>query len=651
MHAGGGQNGLAVDPCVFGESTGFFFFFFFFFFDRSRGHARVDRTDVELDGVPYYLPAKTITTIAPPPDKAVSAGGLAPLAIVVADDKSDVSGILSQWTGIDDVFTKAFTETVYIQSTGGGQTGSQHGGWDTDGPDGSKAVYRSSVSNASAAIPPGPYFISSTGAIYEAWRLYTDYAGAFTETLIPADHGSYDVLPANIPGGNLAVAVPSRLYFTKTTDKPLAGVRLGVKDIFDVAGVRTSNGNRAWYHLYPPATAHALPVQRLVDAGAIIVGKMKTSMFANGEAATADWIDYHSAFNPRGDGYQDSGSSSSGPAAGAASYDWLDLTIATDTGGSLRGPGEFQGLYGNRPSYGLIALDGVMPLAPELDTGGFLARDPDLWVEAAKALYRENLTISHKYPRKIKTYQFPTDPADPGDKLLIDFVSKVSAFLNASVVDYDLSGDWNENPPTRKDPFSSVEDLLNITYPILTSKEQIRLVRDPFYSDYAAKHDGRRPFVAPSSLTRWKFGDAYPSTVLDQARANRTLFADWFGRRVLVADEETCSDSLLFYIGSKAYVYYRNQYNGPPDVPYGFEIGKVSPFWGGPDYVVPIGSVSYKSDITMHDEVLPVTVEIMAAKGCDGMLFGLVQDLVKAGILKKSLTGYSASGEGEVLFR
>jgi len=70
----------------------------------------------------------------------------------------------------------------------------------------------------------------------------------------------------------------------------VSGVRLGVKDIYDVAGVRTSNGNRAWYHTYGPASVNAVPIQRLVDAGAIIVGKMKTSQFANGEEATADWV-------------------------------------------------------------------------------------------------------------------------------------------------------------------------------------------------------------------------------------------------------------------------------------------------------------------------------------------------------------------------
>ena len=128
--------------------------------------------------------------------------------------------------------------------------------------------------------------------------------------------GRTPVLPANVPGQSLAIAVPSRLSSTKTPDRPLAGLRLGVKDIYDIDGLKTSNGNRAWYQLYPEANQTASAVQKLVDAGAVIVGKMKTSQFANGETATADWVDYHAPFNPRGDGYLDPSSSSAGPAAG-----------------------------------------------------------------------------------------------------------------------------------------------------------------------------------------------------------------------------------------------------------------------------------------------------------------------------------------------
>lgn len=239
------------------------------------------------------------------------------------------------------------------------------------------SVIVSIASSRSSAVPTGPYFLSSTGALYQPYRLYSDFAGAFTQPLIPSADGSYAALPAALPGiQSPTIGVPSRLYYTRTRSKPLAGVRLGIKDIYDIAGVKTSNGNRAWYGFYPPATANSVPVQRLIDAGAVIVGKMKTSQFANGELATADWVDYHSPFNPRGDGYQDPSSSSSGPGAGAATYPWLDLTLGSDTGGSIRGPSQVQGLFGNRPSHGLVELTGVMPLAPELDTAGFLSVSP-----------------------------------------------------------------------------------------------------------------------------------------------------------------------------------------------------------------------------------------------------------------------------------
>ena len=206
----------------------------------------------------------------------------------------------------------------------------------------------------SAPIPPGPYFLTSDSALYQPYRIYADTSGAFTQPLTPAagTPGVFSALPATVPGiDSPGVAVPSRLYYTKTPEKPLAGVRTGIKDIYDVAGVKTSDGNRAFYGLYPPRTVNAVPVQRLVDAGAILVGKMKTSQFANGETATDDWVDFHAPFNPRGDGYQDPSSSSSGPGSGAGSYPWLDLTLGSDTGGSIRGPSQVQGLFGNRPSH------------------------------------------------------------------------------------------------------------------------------------------------------------------------------------------------------------------------------------------------------------------------------------------------------------
>ncbi|CAK4033314.1 amidase signature enzyme [Lecanosticta acicola] len=595
---------------------------------------------VELDGISYYIPGSPVAKL--PSRPWFGKASISPLTVIGSNGSAhtlaDLNTVIESYKSTDDVFSEGFLETVYVQSTG---LGSHNASLSNYG--------NSTMFTGSTSIPPGPYFMSSTGEVFQAWRLYSDFAGAFLEPLVSSGDGTYSVLSAGIAGQSLAVAVPSRLYYTKTTEKPLAGVRLGIKDIYDIAGARTSNGNRAWYHLYAPATEHATPVKRLVDAGAIIVGKMKTSQFANGEEATEDWVDYHSPFNPRGDGYQDPSSSSSGPGAGAGSYPWLDLTLGSDTGGSIRGPSQVQGLYGNRPTHDLVTLENTMPLAPELDTSGFLTKDPILWADAAKVLYGENITISHKYPKRIMTYDFPTNVSENGDQLLLDFIGNLSSFLGAEVTTFDINAAWNSTH--QANTTSSLDSLLNLTYAILISQRQTVLVRDPFYADYAAAHDGRRPFVDPAPLARWAFGDSYPNTTADLAVYNKTVFQEWVSSEVLKPDNLTCSDSLLFYVGSEADVNYRNQYGDPPVPPTGFDISRVSPFWGGPDFVLPLGSAEYYSNITLHSEYLPVTVDILAAKGCDGMIFGLVQDLVKADILKPSVAGYSNTEGGEVLFK
>jgi hypothetical protein len=473
---------------------------------------------------------------------------------------------------------------------------------------------------ASKVLNPGPYFINAAGQVYEAWRLFSDVQGAFTESVTAKGDGSYSVLPAGTVGQKLAIAVPSRLYFTKTAEKPLAGVRIGIKDIYDIKGLRTSNGNRAWYWLYPPANNTAPPVQNLIDAGAIIVGKMITSQFANGETATADWVDYHEAFNPRGDGYQDTSSSSSGGGAGTASYAWLDISLGSDTGGSVRGPSQVQGLYGNRPSHGLVSLDHTMPLSPVLDTPGLLARDPVVWMEAAQAMYGSNVTVSDTYPTSIKTLSWPTSASNAANRLLIDFLGNVTEYLQANVS------------------------------ALLITKQQIGLVRDPFYADYAAKNDGRRPFVNPVPLARWGWG-ANQTNTLEEAIANKTLFMDWANSTFLAPSLSTCSESLVMYVGSTAGANPRNVYLSPPGVPFGFSNSRISVMSEAPDFVVPIGEAPYNSTITGHVEYLPVTVDFMAAKGCDGMLFSLIQELHAAGIVKTALTGRSGISGGEILLR
>jgi Amidase len=411
-----------------------------------------------------------------------------------------------------------------------------------------------------SGIPQGPYFMSATtGDVYMAYRLYSDFAGAFTESVLASPDGNFTTLAAAISGtASLTIGVPSRLYYSPSAEKPLAGVRFGIKDIYNIAGVKTSNGNRAWYNLYPPAAANSVVVQKLVDAGAIIVGKQKTSQFANGQMATADWVDYHSPFNPRGDGYQDASSSSAGAGASMGSYPWLDIAVGSDTGGSIRGPSQVQGLFGNRPSHGAVELTGVMPLSPTLDTGGFLTRDPVLWATAQEVLYGKSPSY-RSYPKKILTYSFPSNgSASPANALLLTFVSKLQSFLSANVTAVNLTTQWAASHSANST--SSLTELLNLTYPVIISKQQTKLVRDPFYADYAAAHDGRRPFVDPAPLVRWGFGDAHPDSALDEAIYIKTLFMNWFQSNVLVSDLRTCSNAFMVYVGSTGTSNARNVY-------------------------------------------------------------------------------------------
>lgn len=620
----------------------------------SAASAAVSSTGytVTLGDVPYYLPPKAVARVSVDNVKTLFVDeGFLPFTAVKGANctAAEVTSTTATYLEEDDVFQPGFLEgelavtevsshilriiAIYVQGTFSATSVQVQN-------------ISATILTGNSSINPGPYFLSATGQVYEAWRLYSDTNGAFTESAISNGDGSYSVVPAGTVGQRHAIAVPSRLYYEKTEEKPLAGVRIGIKDIYDIKGLRTSNGNRAWYWFYPPANATATPVQNLIDAGAIIVGKMITSQFANGETATADWVDYHEAFNPRGDGYQDTSSSSSGGGAGTAAYPWLDVSLGSDTGGSVRGPSQVQGLYGNRPSHGLVTLEHVMPMSPVLDTAGLMARDPLIWKAAAKAMYKSNVTFTNAYPTKITTLEWPTTANNVADKLLLDFLTNVTSFLRVNATAFNMSATWVEDNPS----VEPLESLLNLTYPILISQQQTPLVRDPFYKDYAAKYDGRRPFVDPVPLLRWGWGDNSTETV-ERAVANKTMFMSWFNSTVLVPDAQTCSDSLLMYVGSNAGTVYRNEYRDEPSPPWGFGTWSVSGFSEAPDFVVPIGEAPYNSTITEHVEYLPVTVDFMVAKGCDGMLFSLIEDLYEAGILKKALPGRSGITGGEILFK
>jgi aspartyl-tRNA(Asn)/glutamyl-tRNA(Gln) amidotransferase subunit A len=148
---------------------------------------------------------------------------------------------------------------------------------------------------------------------------------------------------------------------------PLHGKRLLVKDLIDTAGIRTTYGSRVYAEHVPARTAVA--VERLVAAGAVVVGKANLHEFAWGVTSQNPW--YGTVRNPAHPGRTTGGSSGGNAAALAAGL--CDLGLGTDTGCSVRLPAACCDVVGLKPAWGRIPMDGVFPLCPTFDTVGPMA--------------------------------------------------------------------------------------------------------------------------------------------------------------------------------------------------------------------------------------------------------------------------------------
>jgi len=149
---------------------------------------------------------------------------------------------------------------------------------------------------------------------------------------------------------------------------PLHGIPVGLKDLFDTAGVRTTGGSGQFAERVPVEDADA--VRRLKAAGAVILGKQ--NLHELGLGATSAASHFGPVRNPWNRDYVAGGSSGGSAAAVAASLCYGAL--GTDTGGSVRLPASFCGTVGLKPTYGRVSTRGVLPLSWSLDHVGPLTR-------------------------------------------------------------------------------------------------------------------------------------------------------------------------------------------------------------------------------------------------------------------------------------
>ena len=178
---------------------------------------------------------------------------------------------------------------------------------------------------------------------------------------------------------------------------PLAGYTFAVKDLFDVAGYPTGGGSPHILAMSGIKTRTAPTVQRLLDAGAALVGKTHTNELAF--SMTGKNIHYGTPRNGAAP-HRIPGGSSSGSAS-AVSNGLCDFALGTDTGGSVRTPASYCGLFGLRPTHGRISLEGCQALSPGMDTAGYFTRDAALFERVGEYLLGEDPTPLPAKPRLV----------------------------------------------------------------------------------------------------------------------------------------------------------------------------------------------------------------------------------------------------------
>ena len=232
-----------------------------------------------------------------------------------------------------------------------------------------------------------------------------------------------------------AVVTPIDPPLPHAADGPLAGVRVGVKDNIDTAGVRTTCGSAFFAERVPDADA--VVVTRLVEAGAHVVAKLNLSEFAVG--VTSQNSAAGPCRNPWDLGRIPCGSSGGAGAAVAAGL--VDLALGTDTGGSVRLPAAACGVTGLRPGVGTVPDAGTFPLCELIDTVGPLARTVELVARAFAVLAdRPVREPAPAPPRRIGLPVPADDDLDDGVAAVVQAAGQVFADGGSTLVPVEVPG-------------------------------------------------------------------------------------------------------------------------------------------------------------------------------------------------------------------
>jgi len=272
---------------------------------------------------------------------------------------------------------------------------------------------------------------------------------------------------------------------------PLAGLSAVVKDMYDIAGERTGCGSPEWLATHPPAARNCPPVQKILDAGATIIGKtVCDEYFYSVSGANAH---YGTPVNVRAPGRLPGGSSAGSAAACGAGL--CDFALGSDTGGSVRVPASFNGIYGLRPTHERIEHSGVADMAPSFDVPGWFAATPGVFRKVGAVLL-DNRRVAAKIGRVVvleDAFAQAEEPVADLLRTLLEFMSDDLPGMAHGRIAPDGFDPWRE------------------AFRIVQAYETWRT-----FGAFVTRH---RPNIGPGVKERMQFASTVTSAQADASRA------------------------------------------------------------------------------------------------------------------------------------
>jgi len=564
--------------------------------------------------------------------------------------KDDLEDVCHRYENSDDVWARGFLSLVILLQ-----------------PPKMKCLTSSkrilSINNARAKLPAGPLVIQkATGHIFMVAKLMPDTNAAFVSSIVPSTKTKAG-FTEYMRSEDVQVPVPSKLYFPENKKKPLNGVRVAVKDSIALKGLRTSFGSKAWLDTYPAERATAPCIQKLVDAGAIVLGQVKTTEFAEGVDA-CEWIDTVCPFNPRGDGQQEVSSSSSGSAAAMAAYDWLDVAVGTDTGGSIRHPAGVNGCYGQRPTHGRVDLAGVLGATDLFNTVGIFARDVEAFSKVGgylvdgSPLERRMMPAERKfnllYPTRAPQTQNP-DPHHGGqhrwfphpeidqstwteaEKQIEQTVVQMEKLFNCRRIPFNINELWRATPVIGQP--KSLDEAVGHIYSAVTTSSAFHTGIKEFVAEYKRQNGGMEPAISDIVRARLDHGRTVTPKEISDALQAMQAFREWT-ENTIFGSYDADSTTLLIFPQTCGRPNYRDE---SPDrsVLFNdtFSIYAFGYLVGCPDYTLPVAEVPYTSKVSGQTEYLPASISLIGRPGTDRELFDVVKYLHQHGALSDLKAG------------